>query len=103
MLSDQNRPVIKATLPVVGRAHRRDPQRFYRRMFADHPELRTGRSTAATRPTANSSRHWPDRSPRTPARWSEAGTRAGGLLRRIAHKHASLGIRPEQYKVVHNT
>ena len=37
MLSDQNRPVIEATLPVVGQHIGEIAQRFYRHMFANHP------------------------------------------------------------------
>ena len=42
MLSDQNRPVIEATLPVVGQHIGEIAQRFYRHMFATHPELLDG-------------------------------------------------------------
>ena len=42
MLSDKSRPVIQATLPVVG-AHIKDiAQCFYRHLFTTHPELLDG-------------------------------------------------------------
>ena len=69
MLSDQNRPVIEATLPVVGQHIGEIAQRFYRHMFANHPELLDGTFNRGNEGlAANSSRHWPDRSPRSPAR-----------------------------------
>ena len=42
MLSDKSRPVIQATLPVVG-AHIKDiADHFYRHLFTTHPELLDG-------------------------------------------------------------
>ena len=66
------------------------------------PNSWTGRSTAATRPLRTAAgtgrigrrvRQHVD---------PEAGTRAGEPAGRIAHKHASLGIRPDQYQVVYD-
>lgn len=103
MLSDISRPVIEATLPVVGEHIGEIARRFYAHMFDEKPELLDGLfnrgnqadgtqqqalagSVAAfaglliTRPT-----ELPDH-----------------MLARISHKHVSLGLRPEQYKVVHD-
>ena len=77
--------------------------RFYDAMFADHPELLDGTcSTGATRPTATSARRSPDPSPPSPrpARRTPTSGRTR-MLSRIAHKHASLGITPDQYAIVH--
>ena len=42
MLADTSRPVIEATLPVVG-AHIQDiAPRFYRHLFTTHPDLLDG-------------------------------------------------------------
>ena len=42
MLSELNRPVVEATLPVVGQNIAEIAQRSYRHMFAEHPELLDG-------------------------------------------------------------
>ena len=42
MLSDQNRPVIEATLPVLGEHIGKIAERFYSHMFTEHPELLDG-------------------------------------------------------------
>ncbi|WP_346535245.1 globin domain-containing protein [Micromonospora sp. DPT] len=100
MLSESSKAVVIATLPVV-RAHGEEiTGRFYPRMFAAHPELRnlfnrgnqaTGQQKAALAASV--------------VAYAEHLTGAGGpawdaILDRIAHKHASLGITPDQYTVV---
>jgi nitric oxide dioxygenase len=42
MLSSQSRPIIEATLPVVGEHIGEIASRFYRHMFGEHPELLDG-------------------------------------------------------------
>ena len=42
MLSEQSRPVVEATLPVVGAHVGEIASRFYRHLFAEHPELLDG-------------------------------------------------------------
>ena len=103
MLSDNARPVIQATLPVVAEHIQEIARRFYQHLFTEHPELLDGTfnrgnqvdgsqqqalagSVAAfAAALANTPDHVPEH-----------------LLSRIAHKHASLGIRPAQYQVVHD-
>jgi nitric oxide dioxygenase len=103
VLSDLNRPVVEATLPVVAQNIAEIAQRFYRHMFAEHPELLDGTFNRGNQARgeqqqalagsvaafASSLVKTPDRAPQN-------------LLSRIAHKHASLGIRAEQYQVVHD-
>ncbi|MFC1228677.1 MULTISPECIES: globin domain-containing protein [Streptomyces] len=103
MLSDTSRPVIAATLPVVADHIGEIAQRFYRHMFSAHPELLDGvfnRGNQAhghqQRALAGSVAAFATTLVETPERVPEQ------LLRRIAHKHASLGIRPDQYQVVHD-
>ena len=103
MLSDRSRPVIEATLPVVGAHIDEIASRFYRHLFAEHPELLDGvfnRGNQARgeqqRSLAGSVASFAMALVQTPARTPQS------LLRRIAHKHASLGIRPDQYQVVHD-
>ncbi|MEF9907661.1 globin domain-containing protein [Streptomyces sp. P9-A2] len=103
MLSDTSRPVITATLPVVADHIGEIAQRFYRHMFSAHPELLDGvfnRGNQAhghqQRALAGSVAAFATTLVETPERVPEQ------LLSRIAHKHASLGIRPDQYQVVHD-
>ncbi|MER5398568.1 globin domain-containing protein [Streptomyces sp. NPDC002599] len=103
MLSNTSRPVIAATLPVVGEHIGEIARRFYRHMFANHPELLDGvfnRGNQAhgeqQQALAGSVAAFAGGLVSTPQRTPEH------LLKRIAHKHASLGIRPDQYQTVHD-
>jgi nitric oxide dioxygenase len=42
MLSEKSRPIIAATLPVVGEHIEQISKRFYQHMFEAHPELLDG-------------------------------------------------------------
>src|SRR5215207_5914275 len=100
LLSDQSLSVVQATAPVVAAHADEITARFYPRMIAAHPELlrvfnqgnqATGEQSKALAgsvvayavqlidPEAPSFDH---------------------VMRRIAYKHFSLGIRPEQYTIV---
>ncbi|HEX2073822.1 MAG TPA: globin domain-containing protein [Geodermatophilus sp.] len=103
MLSDRARPVIEATLPAVAENIREIAQRFYEHLFAAHPELidgtfNRGNQAEGTQQMALAGSvaafasalvHKPEELP-------------VHLLSRVAHKHASLGIHPDQYQVVHD-
>jgi nitric oxide dioxygenase len=103
MLSERSRPVIEATLPVVGDNIGEIARRFYTHLFAERPELldgvfNRGNQAEGTQQMALAGSvavfasalvHHPERLPEH-------------LLSRIAHKHASLGLRPDQYQVVHD-
>jgi nitric oxide dioxygenase len=103
VLSDQNRPVVEATLPVVGQHIGEIAQRFYGQLFTAHPELLDGTFNRGNQARgeqqqalAGSVAAFASTLVQTPERVPES------LLSRIAHKHASLGIRPDQYQVVHD-
>jgi nitric oxide dioxygenase len=103
VLSALNRPVVEATLPVVGQHIGEIAGRFYGHMFAAHPELMDGifnRGNQARgeqqQALAGSVAAFASALVTTPEHLPES------LLSRIAHKHASLGIRPDQYQVVHD-
>lgn len=103
MLSDQNRPVVEATLPVVGERIGEIAGRFYQHLFGEHPELLDGTFNRGNQARgeqqqalAGSVAAFAGALLKTPYRPPQ------NLLSRIAHKHASLGIRPEQYQVVHD-
>jgi len=102
-LSDKSRPLIEATLPFVGEHIEEIAEHFYQHLFADHPELLDGtfnRGNQAQgtqqRALAGSVAAFAGALVNTPDRLPEK------LLARVAHKHASLGIQPDQYQVVHD-
>ncbi|MFI5664126.1 globin domain-containing protein [Streptomyces sp. NPDC051684] len=102
MLTDQSATVVRATLPAVGAAIEDITGLFYEKLFAAHPELlrdlfNRGNQAAGTQRQALAGSiaafagylvNHPDDRPDV-------------MLARIAHKHASLGVRAEQYPVVH--
>ena len=103
MLSDRSRPVIEATLPVVADHIEEIATRFYEHLFGQHPELFDGvfnRGNQAERTQqmalAGSVAVFASSLVKVPEQLPEQ------LLSRIAHKHASLGITPAQYDVVHD-
>jgi nitric oxide dioxygenase len=103
MLSEQNRPIVEATLPVVGQHIGEIAGRFYGHLFGAHPELLDGTFNRGNQARgeqqqalAGSVAAFATALVTTPDRLPEK------LLSRVAHKHASLGIRPPQYQVVHD-
>ncbi|MFH8800877.1 globin domain-containing protein [Streptomyces sp. NPDC017936] len=103
MLSNKARPVITATLPVVAEHIGDIARRFYQHLFEEHPELMDGVFNRGNQvhghqqqALAGSVAAFATTLVETPERVPEQ------LLSRIAHKHASLGIRPDQYQVVHD-
>jgi nitric oxide dioxygenase len=103
MLSDKSRPVVQATLPVVAENIGEIAERFYQHLFAAHPQLLDGTFNRGNQADgtqqqalAGSVAAFASALVNTPDHLPE------NLLSRIAHKHASLGIRPDQYQVVHD-
>jgi nitric oxide dioxygenase len=101
-LEPEHAEMIKATLPLVGAHVDEITSVFYRRMFARHPELLRNlfnrgnqaqgsqqRALAASIATFATHLVNPDL------------PHPSELLSRIGHKHASLGITPDQYPIVH--
>ncbi len=102
MLSEQSAATVRATLPVVGAALGEITERFYAGMFAARPELlrdlfNRGNQAAGTQRQALAgsiaafAAHLLD----------HPDDRPDAMLSRIAHKHASLGVTPDQYAIVH--
>ena len=101
MLSAQSLPLITATLPLVGERMPVIARNFYGRMFAAHPELFDGlfsrsnqKNGSQQQALAGSIAAFATQLVKNPETTPEA------MLSRIAHKHVSLDIRPEQYDVV---
>lgn len=102
MLSDTSRPVVEATLPVVGEHIGVIAERFYAHMFQDRLELLDGLFNRGNQADGRQQQalagsvaafasylvNKPDELP-------------DHLLSRISHKHVSLGLRPDQYEIVH--
>ncbi|WP_269938967.1 globin domain-containing protein [Arthrobacter sp. HY1533] len=102
MLSEKSRPVIVATLPLVGSRLGAITPNFYGRMFAAHPELLDGLFSRANQNNGEQQKALagsiagfasalvanPDMVPET-------------MLSRIAHKHTALGITEDQYGIVY--
>lgn len=102
MLSESSTATVRATLPAVGAAIGDIADLFYRKLFDAHPELlrdlfNRGNQASGTqrRALAGSIAAFATQLVEQP------GTRPDVMLCRIAHKHASLGVAPAQYEVVH--
>ncbi|MET8583324.1 globin domain-containing protein [Streptomyces collinus] len=102
MLSEQSAATVRATLPAVGAAIGEITERFYARLFEAHPALlrdlfNRGNQAAGTQKQAlaGSIAAFATHLVNNPEQ------RPDLMLERIAHKHASLGITPEQYPLVH--
>ncbi|MFD8697990.1 globin domain-containing protein [Kitasatospora purpeofusca] len=102
MLSAKSAEVVEATLPVVGGAIGEITPLFYDRMFAAHPELlrdlfnRGNQSNGSQRQALAGSI-----AAFATALIAAPDTRPDALLARIAHKHVSVGISDDQYRIVH--
>src|SRR5215469_13270555 len=104
MLSDKSRPVIVATLPAVDQHIHEIADIFYQHLFDTHPELldgvfNRGNQAEGTQKVALAGSvlafatalvNTPDQLPERP-------------LTHVGHKHASLGVEPGQYQIVHDS
>ena len=102
MLSTQSLPLIEATLPLVGERMPEIAKNFYGRMLTAHPELFDGlfsrsnqKNGSQQQALAGSIAVFATYLVQNPDTTPEA------MLSRIAHKHISLDIQPEQYDIVY--
>ncbi|TFC32135.1 hemin transporter [Cryobacterium sp. TMT2-18-3] len=102
MLSTQSLPLIKATLPLVGERMPEIAKNFYGRMLTAHPDLFDGlfsrsnqQNGSQQQALAGSIAVFATYLVQNPDTTPEA------MLSRIAHKHISLAIEPEQYDIVY--
>jgi nitric oxide dioxygenase len=102
MLSDKSRPVIEATLPLVGSRIGAITPKFYARLFAAHPELLDGLFSRSNQRSGNQQQALAGSIAAFATHLvNNPGTLPEQVLSRIAHKHASLGITEPQYQVVY--
>ena len=100
LLSPASETVIAATAAVVAEHAEQITGRFYPRMFADRPEL-LGVFNLANQATGEQSRALAASVVAYAVQLIDpAAPPFGHVMTRIAHKHISLGIRPEQYTIV---
>jgi nitric oxide dioxygenase len=102
MLSSASADAIRATLPAVGAAIGDITPLFYQRMFAAHPELERdlfnrGNQAQGDQQLALAGAIAAYATMLVP----ENAPNPKDILARIANKHASLGITPDQYAIVH--
>ncbi len=101
MLSTKSAETVRATLPAVGSAIGEITPLFYDKMFAAHPELLRDLFNRGNQANG-SQRQALAGSIATFATYlvEHPDERPDAMLERIAHKHASLGVRPDQYPIV---
>ncbi|MFD5552592.1 globin domain-containing protein [Streptomyces sp. NPDC127068] len=102
MLSPRSAPVVRATLPVVGAAIEQITDLFYRRLFEECPELLRDLFNRGNQANGSQQQALAGSIAAFAGMLLERpDDRPDQLLLRIAHKHASLGIAPDQYRLVH--
>ncbi|MFD7562830.1 globin domain-containing protein [Streptomyces tendae] len=102
MLSEQSVPVVRATLPAVGAAIGDIADLFYRKLFDAHPELLRDLFNRGNQANGEQQRALAGSVAAFAGMLLEhPDERADVMLSRIAHKHVSLGITPDQYTIVH--
>ncbi len=102
MLSTTATQIVRSTLPVIGSKIDEITPIFYRRMFAAHPELERDLFNRGNQAQGDQQRALAGAiAAYATLLVDEAAHDVDALLSRIAHKHASLGIAPEQYPIVH--
>ena len=102
MLSDTARPVIEATLPLVGSRIGEITPLFYSKLFAAHPELLNGVFSRANQANGQQRQALAGAIAAFASHLVQhPGTLPEAVLSRIAHKHASLGITEDQYQIVY--
>ncbi|NMO49601.1 hemin transporter [Actinoplanes sp. TBRC 11911] len=99
MLSETSSAVVRATLPAVGEHLDAIAGRFYETMLGENPDLLNLFSRSA-QATGEQRRALAGAIAAFGAHLIGEGPSFDAIAARIAHRHAALGIRPEQYTVV---
>ncbi len=101
LLSPAHAEVVKATLPVVGGAIGEITPVFYRRLFAAHPELERDLFNRGNQANGSQQKALAGSVAMYATLLVDPDAPGADVIERIAHKHASLGVAPEQYPVVY--
>ncbi|AEW92617.1 MULTISPECIES: globin domain-containing protein [Streptomycetaceae] len=102
MLSESSAATVRATLPAVGAAIGEITTVFYDRLFEAHPELLRDLFNRGNQANGSQKQALAGSiAAFAGALLERPDERPDAMLGRIAHKHASLGITRDQYKVVH--
>ena len=103
MLSDTSLPVIQATLPVVGEHIEEIAKRFYKHMFEAQPDLLDGLFNRGNQADGRQQQALAGSIAAFAGMLVEKPDQVPDhLLSRVAHKHVSLGLSPDQYQIVHD-
>ncbi len=98
MVSDDTLLIVNATAPVLAEHGEALTRHFYQRMFAENPEVKPffnpAHQAAGTQQRALAA------AITSYATYLGTPEKLGDAVRLIAHKHASLGVRPEHYPIV---
>jgi nitric oxide dioxygenase len=97
-LTTEQMALVKATAPVFAEHGATITKHFYKRMFAAHPELKN--LFNQTHQNSGSQSETLARAVYAYAANVDNLGALGGAVTHIAHKHASLNIRPEHYPIV---
>ncbi|MDX5311581.1 MAG: FAD-binding oxidoreductase [Rhodococcus sp. (in: high G+C Gram-positive bacteria)] len=101
-LSAESKEVIRATLPAVGAAIGDITPLFYKKMFAAHPELERNLFNRGNQKQGEQQKALAGSiAAFATLQLDPDPARVEAILSRIAHKHASLGIKPDEYWIVH--
>ena len=97
MLSDTSLPVIQATLPVVGEHIEEIAKRFYKHMFEAQPDLLDGLFNRGNQADGRQQQALAGSIAAFAGMLVEKPDQVPDhLLSRVAHKHVSLGLSPDQ-------
>ncbi|KXV14781.1 nitric oxide dioxygenase [Caballeronia megalochromosomata] len=98
MLTQRTKDIVKATAPVLAQHGYTIIQRFYFRLFEAHPELKNVFNMAHQ--DQGQQQQALARAVYAYAENIENPSSLASVLNNIAHKHASLDVRPEHYPIV---
>lgn len=98
MLSQQTKDIVKSTAPVLAEHGYTIVRRFYQRLFEAHPELKNVFNMAHQ--DRGQQQEALARAVYAYAANIENPESLAAVLENIAHKHASLGVKPDQYPIV---
>lgn len=100
-LSPEHVEIVRETLPVIGAHIDEITPVFYQNLFAAHPDLQRDTFNRGNQKLGAQQRALAA-SIATFATLLVDGQSPVDMLARIGHKHASLGITPDQYQAVHD-